>query len=52
MPPYNISSANTPIATAKIRRSTFVFQRVNMRAPVSDPVSTPNITGIASPGWM
>ena len=45
-----ISTAIRPTTMANTRRSTRVLAPVNTRAPNSDPVNTPNMTGIASSG--
>ena len=45
-----ISTAMTPTTPAKIQRKTRTRAPMRCRAPISDPASTPSITGIASPG--
>src|SRR5580693_9309453 len=50
MPVTIISTAMTPTTPAKIQRSTRTLAPISCRAPTSDPVRTPSITGIARPG--
>jgi hypothetical protein len=43
--------ATTPTTPAKTRRSNTTGKRAKNFAPIIDPANTPNITGIAIPGF-